>query len=290
MKYIIPNFYDSMFYNSTLMTEFINTVDFDGIQGTFPFCCFNGWLNNIGSQKIALYKNIVESIHFYSKINEHILFDFGNLLLEETDYPNCMADVILKEYVDNKKAYFEIANLGLLDYLIQKYPTIQIVLHQNYTLFHTVEEINNLISKYPNNIQGVVVHSNFSIKDIKKISNNVKKFYFFSANMNCMKCKNLLKCIKVENQYVLDFSERSSFGNCQLYSVLKNKEIATQEIQNVSGVVDFVIFDTPYKTKIATRSFSSYNNDQAQKYADANEDIEINFYRLYEEMLGGGQQ
>ena len=53
-----------------------------------------------------------------------------------------MFELYVNEMYDS--IYFEVADEGLIDYLVNKYPQIQLCLHENYTMFHSENEPKNL--------------------------------------------------------------------------------------------------------------------------------------------------
>ena len=141
MKYILPNFYDSFIYNKLLKEDFFTTVNIEGIQGTYPFCIFNGGCNNIEYEEIALYIDLINGLGQYGILGNKILLDFGNINLEEKDYVNTFGNLIVETFYTNSCFYFLVSQENFIEYLINKYPNIQFILHQNYINFQTEQEI-----------------------------------------------------------------------------------------------------------------------------------------------------
>jgi hypothetical protein len=283
MKYIIPNFFDSYVYNMALINEFIQVHEFAGVQGTYSFSYFNGSLNNIRGEKISLYPDFIAGAEAYKIIDDMILLDYGNMNIVPADYKNCMAKVILEKFSTDSRFYWEVSVPEYIEYLVQTYPKIKIVLHQNYTMFHSVQDINSLISQYPNNIKGIIttdVNPCYGLKN-----KNIFKCYLLSPMAICHKCKNLKRCIKLENNNTLNFSEQSVFSSCPNCQTLKDVDTAIAEINYVKNNADYILFGTAMKDRIPGNSFSTNHNGLAQERLEQNRDVEIEYYKFYEDVL-----
>ena len=146
IKFILPNSYNNIDINQDIISENNYNNLFWGIETDLPFSIFNGRINNNRSQLFASYYDIINTINEYKEIsNNMIIFDFGNCLLEKFDYEDCFGNIIFDEYANKQNAYFEIADINLINFLIKKYPAIQIILHENYTIFNSEQDIKEVI-------------------------------------------------------------------------------------------------------------------------------------------------
>ena len=226
MKYILSNFYNNYKNVQKIIEDYFYDKDIIGLQGHFSFNICYGSYNNIDSEQLCLYSDIEQVLQDYGSLSKFLMLDFGNIMLKESDYLDSFSRIILETFVDNKEVFFEVADEKFIKYLINKYPNIQIILHQNYTFFHSEEEIKKIIDLYPNNIKGIICNKDHSFMNI-----SIKKYYLFSIN-NCYSCKYINRCIKQENENILDYSENSVFGNCKFVSYKHEKQIK-EEIQEL---------------------------------------------------------
>jgi hypothetical protein len=238
LKYILPNFYNSFANNLHLFKKLMKRKNICGISGTFPFSIFYGSYNNIPYEDICLHRDIVSITENYDLLSDMIIIDYGNTLLELFDYYDLFNAVVLDEYANNDNFYFSVAQKGLIDFLIKKYPKINIILHQNYTRGNTSEVIQELINQYPNNIKGIVT-SSFNI--CSKVE-NVFKIYLTPIH-TCEECVHYVKCLNHDNNAVLEYSNKSRFNECKIRE-LANPQIIADRINHLKTKCDYIMFDT----------------------------------------------
>lgn len=244
IKYILPNFFDSYECNLTLKNNFFINQNIVGVQGTFPFCIFNGWYNNIIGESLAIYDDLVDCVKNYGILNDIVLIDFGNIYLNELDFMDSYGKVILEEYGNNKHIFFEVADEIFIQYLVEHYPNIQLVLHQNYTNMNTKDNIKNLIDRYPNNIKGIV-SMNLSM-DLS--FTNIKKFYLLPLT-HCHECHHFNTCLQKDIEATLEYSAKSQFNSCEFRQLLNSQEILDLVKLIEKNNYDYIIFDTIPITK-----------------------------------------
>ena len=238
INYILPNFYNAHDCNVLLKKNFLTTKNLSGIQGNFPFSIFHGTYNNIPAESLAVYEDIVDVVNNYGILNNITLIDFGNPLLIPTDYYDCFGTVILDEYANNKHCYFEVALEDFIDFLVETYPNIQLILHQNYTSTHSSKDIENLIKKYPNNIKGIVVSA---LNECKSIT-NVMRFYLVPLS-RCQGCSQYKKCLELDHNAILEYSGKSQFHECELRQLIYPENIA-DIVRYGATISDYILFDT----------------------------------------------
>lgn len=235
--YILPNFYDNYLHNKTIIEKLIQKRDICGVSGTFPLSIFNGSYNNIYGEQICLYDNIKNILQNYSLLSEMVIIDYGNPLLEPFDYYDLYNKIILEEYAHNSNCYFAVSKIDFIDYLIEKYPNINIILHQNYTREHTSEEIQKTIDNYTN-IKGIIT-SSFNICTKVK---NIFKIYLLPIH-TCEECLQYKKCLHRENVATLEFSGQSEFSLCSLRKLV-NPDNIIGRIKFMKEHCDYIMFDT----------------------------------------------
>lgn len=240
MNYILPNFFDSFPQNQELASTFMVYFDINMIQGTYPFSIFNGGCNNISSEIIALYADIKKCPEDYKNLSGRVLLDFGSTLINKKDYHNNYGKVILEEYCDNPKFYFEIGLIDFLDYLIFMYPNIQIILHQNYINNHDENEIQEIINNYSKNIKGIIITEAQPCLHVK----NIEKFYLLQLN-KCERCKQYKACVEYEMKNTLLYSKDSNFNFCE-HIQLKTAEELSKEKEYVENILNCnnILFST----------------------------------------------
>lgn len=240
MKYILPNFYNNFLCNDLIRQQYGPYVDFDGVQGTYPFGIFYGWYNNINKEELAIYRDLLAILKDYGVFANKVYLDMGNIILKDTDYYNCFETVILEAFAEKEDFYFEIADLNLIEFVINKFPNIQIILHQNYTMWHNESEILSVIEKWKDNIKAIIItdiNPCFSVDNIRKI---------YLAHINkCGECKMLPKCLKADMEATLEYSTYSAFDNCLIYDYYTPEEVIDRIIKNKNFYnFDTVLFDT----------------------------------------------
>lgn len=211
MNYILPNFYDNFLQNNLIKQQFFTDINIIGLQGNYPFCIFNGSCNNIKVEQIALYRDFIECLNQYGMLGNKILLDFGNINLENNDFHNVFGNLIAETFFDNPSFYFQVSDENFINFLIEKYPNIQLMLHKNYVNFHTEQEVQQIIQKFPNNIKLIAItelNKCINLKDIKKI-------YVLSL-FECQQCKHYHMCIDYDNTATLNYSEQSIFNSCEV--------------------------------------------------------------------------
>lgn len=220
INFILPCCFTNYQENTLLIegNEYRNL--FWGIEGNVPFSIFNGRVNNNKISLFASYSDIKHLIEGYEAISENFtIIDFGNMLLEEYDYENVYGEVILDEYASKSNVFFELADEKFIDYLVNKYPKIQIILHDNYTIFHDKESIQELIDTYPNNIKGI----NITILNLCE-NIDIPKIGVLSLD-SCFYCPQFPLCLKSEYNNILHYRSRSIFNECRLKKMLLPQEV-----------------------------------------------------------------
>jgi hypothetical protein len=237
LKYILPNFYNCYSHNVELFQTFAKTKNLCGIEGAFPFSIFYGAYNNISCENICLYDDMIPIIKDYGLLADMLILDCGNPLLEDFDYYDLYNTVILDEYAEKNNVYFSVSQEGLIKFLIERYPKINLILHQNYTRENTSQDIQKLIDNY-SNIKGIIT-SSFNI--CSKV-NNVFKIYLTPLH-TCEECIHYKKCLSHDNQAILDYSQKSRFQNCVLRNLAHPNNIV-ERINFIKDKCDYILFDT----------------------------------------------
>lgn len=229
INFILPNSFCDVDNNLKLIEKNNYSNLFYGVEGNFAFSIYTGRANNNLGNDFMAYIDIVRSVELYQEISENMtIIDFSNTLLEETDYEDAMGEVILDEFADKDNVFFELSDIDFIDFLVNKYPKIQIILHENYTIFHSEEDIQNVIEKYPN-IKGI----NITILNLCQ-NINIKKIGVLNLD-SCFYCPQYPLCLKREHRNILRYRKASSFNDCSrkklivLDNIIENLSILLKE-------------------------------------------------------------
>ena len=224
INFILPYCFNNYNNNQKLLNDCNNC--FYGVEGNIPFQIFTGRVNNNKDSRFLSYYDILDQVKAYNEISNNLmLIDFGNSSLEPSDYYDSYGEVILEEYADKKHVFFEVADENFIEYLVDRYPNIQIVLHENYTIFHSEKDIKALIKKFPNNIKGI----NITVLNLCE-NIDIQKFGILNLD-SCYYCPQFPLCLKNEHKNVFRYREASSFNDCTrkqritLESALNNLKI-----------------------------------------------------------------
>lgn len=241
-KYILPNMYNGIENNLQIFNTFKNFIYFQGVQGSYPFSIMNGNYNNNNYENIAMFPQIEKMLEDYGPLSSSmVIMDCANLFLTEKDYYDSFNKVMFEEFSNKTNHYFEIADKKLADYLINRYPNIQLIIHQNYTMYHTEEEIQIFINQYKKNIKGIIITPKQECKNI----DNVFKIYLIPLSL-CQFCASHSLCLKNENYSTLDYSEISYFATCKSRKLLSISEIFNC-VKKASEETELIMFDTCLK-------------------------------------------
>lgn len=219
-----------------------NNNEIVGMQGYIPFNIMKGWINNNKIDSIFTYTQLTKFFKTYPiQLQQQILIDFGNSLIKEEDFYDMQTEMILKNLANKDNCYFEVSNISFIEYLVKNYPTIKIILHQNFTMFSDEKEILNVINAYKNNIVGIIITE---LNMCSKLKNITK--YFLLTPKCCNLCQHFNFCINKEQQFTLDFSSKSAFGDCENIEHHTPDEIkkALSFIECNYPLIDYVICDT----------------------------------------------
>ena len=240
MKILLSTFYNNFNFNDMIIKKFIYSLDIAGIQGNYPFTIFNGWYNNIRGEDIAVYQDINNVLESYNIISNKVFIDCGNVLIDKKDFYNTFEKIIFETLTNNNTIYFEVANIDLIEYLITNYPNIQIVLHQNYTMWHTEEEIQEILNKFNNNIKFIIITNINPCINV----NSIKKIYLLHIN-KCELCPQFRRCLEKDMESTLNFSIKSIFNDCLYYDYYYPSELI-EKIEKINSVYnyEYILFDT----------------------------------------------
>lgn len=233
INFILPNFYHNYTYNQKIINYYNNA--FFGIEGAFDFSIFNGRINNNCKSDFVAYENIVNSIQSYQAISNNLtIIDFGNMMLEDTDYFDTFGEVVLEELAKKDNIYFEVSQPNFIEYLLKYYPDIKIILHENYTIFHSETEIQNLINKYPN-IKGI------NITILNPCLNVCVELKIGILNLDsCFYCRRFPLCLKNEHKNILRYRKASIFNECQRKKLI-NKDKLIENLKILLNVTNEIL-------------------------------------------------
>jgi len=238
IKFVLSLSCDNIINNQQLIEQNEYNNLFWGIESSLPFSIFNGRANNNQWGNFIDYYTMVNWVKSYEEIsNNLVMFDFGNILLDEKDFENCFGAMVFNEFANQSNVYFEIADIKLIDFLINKYPNIQISLHENYTIFHDEDTITNLINTYPNNIKAI----NITVLNLCE-NINIQKMGVLNLE-SCFYCPQFPLCLQNEQQNILRFRKKSIFNECNKKKFLDQKSL-TNTIKTLLNFTDTIMFQS----------------------------------------------
>lgn len=237
MSLIVGGLYDDFQDNVNLIEKHSFNYCFSGVQGSFPFSIFNGGVNSIHRGSVCLYRDIIECLRGYHANAQMVVLDFGNLRLDKKDYHNNFGKVQFETFANDTRVFFEMADINLIDYVVNKYPNIQIILHQNFTFFHNEEEVQAILDAFPN-IKGIITTHGHMFETL-----NTQKFYLLNI-YNCTQCKSYKNCVLFDNLKCLEYDADSSFFGCTRKQLLP-MEIAKEYLKESLEKADYTILGVP---------------------------------------------
>lgn len=245
MNYILPNFYNCYTMLKPLIKNIASTKNIKGVYGAFPFMIWQGGYNNNQFDNIALYPDVVGSTESYGALKE-IIIDCGNEVLETKDLDDCFSNIVLDELIKNKKCYFAVTNKELINYLVEKYPDIKLVIHSAYLNKHSIDDLIILIKNYPA-IKKVIIpyhYLAYNKEDISILKNLNLELLGEISLTTCGDCINCNFCLHKDHQAILNYSGESIFMSCEdRHLIADDKYYTTQKDLFISCDIDTLIFE-----------------------------------------------
>lgn len=229
----LPNFFTSFGINNLLLETnrlspevFKEKIAFENCSGNFPYCSWNGGMNNCMGEG-AYYEAFLSC---YKGNASPLRLNFANVCLENTDFYDSMANAIL-DTNDNGSNIIEISNLELMDYIHTQYPNYNFVFSKQADLIteFTPELINTIIGMDKFILIGI---PDKYYKDFDWLQQIDKKSKIeLTVNPMCpINCKNYANCHIQEHEFQLAYSEKSNLRNCsKIYNENNPRTILTLE-------------------------------------------------------------
>ena len=217
MDIILPNAFENFEQNQFLINLFKQNknIYIKGIRGSMPFSYFKDEVNYVNHSNIFLYKDMIQHIQSYNFLEMYFL-DFSNPLIEEKDFSNRYCNIQFEIFGNYTNIYFIISNKQFLTYLINKYPSIKIILSEYFILSYK-DEIFNILNCYKDNIKGII-SSKIEVLNYFNSENFIK---ILSVDLyNCNNCNYYNQCQNKEQNNILTFSSQSVFFNCNSVELL----------------------------------------------------------------------
>ena len=218
---------------------FINSdICFNFYEGTYPYFYFNGEFNNNKGPTI-----LTPSFKNKENISEKpIRFSMSNIFIEPNDVYNCYLNSLLKEF-DKQGNYIEISNLDFLNYIDLNYTYNYILSNKLFlTLAPTIENINNLINSNNGIFSLIQLPEFYNLSEIKNLTH--KNLLEIVINPNCFNCKDYQNCWLKENEYQINYSEKSNFLLCNKFKQILKSWKDIQEYYQL-GINHFIIKSNP---------------------------------------------
>ncbi len=243
--FTLPNFFEYFAINQFFIDlnkkhpeYFKEKVVFKQVKGSFPYCSWSGYNSNFGQG--AFYSDFEKC---YKLSGLPIRFDFSNVLLEEFDFYDNMANTICS-LNENGSNLISVANIPLQEYLKNKYPNYNFIFSREADLIteFTPDILNTILDSNQFSLIELPYHWNKDVTMLKQL--HMKSKYEIVVNSLCpLSCKENYKCKIMEHQNQLDYSQCSIFNNC--FKANKNyfKEmISLEEIKQIYVPLGFSYF------------------------------------------------
>lgn len=223
LNFTLPNFYNNyslfsfMDYLIHEREEIFKCCDiaFKYTEGNYPYCYWNGgYNNNYGNG--AFYSDINSIIN---STNIPLRLNCSNILLEENDYKNVFANLILS-LNDTGSNVIELSNLQLMQYIEEKHPNYNFIFSKEAFLINGLTpEIVNCISSNEKII--LVSLPEFYCDDLEflKSLHNKSKIELVLNGKCPTNCNNYINCRLNVHKTQIDYSNKDVFQICQ-----KNKK------------------------------------------------------------------
>lgn len=286
--FTLPNFYENFAVNNYFLNIarfypdlFKEKVTFISASGGFPYCSWNGGYNNNMGEG-AYYDAF---IHCYAQYMVPLRINFANVLLEDFDFYDNMANTILKTN-ENGTNLIEISNLHLMDFIEEKHPEYKFVFSKQADLItpFTPELINDIIELNKFSLIGIPdrLANDFNfLKEIKKRSK-----IEITVNPTCpATCKNHQSCLLEEHNRQIEYSGVSPIRNCnKTYAYGLNKRVKTlEEIKKEYlplGITHFTFASQPADADFVLSFYIQYFIKE-----EYHTEVRNNYYK----MMSGGQ-
>ena len=244
-------------------------IKFIANSGNYPYCYFNGSINNCYGDLIKYFDYQVICNQYMDNKNA-IRLNLTNAFLTSKDFDNSLLDVILSTH-HTGSCYIELNNLALKNYIEDKYPNYQFIYsmpYDNNNHIMTPDLINQLNDE--NIFDLITIPFNY-IKDIsflKKIKNKSK--IELTVNNLCKNCDLVQSeiCSLKENELQSNYSGTSLLSNCDKRVPYTDSTVITLEeivqkynaigikhyklvdfFQNPCNTIDFINFIIDYFIK-----------------------------------------
>lgn len=234
LYFTLPNFYENFIINDYFLNlnkffpeVFKEKITFIQASGSFPYCSWSGGYNSNNGEG-AYYDAF---IHCYTQYMVPLRINFANVLLEDFDFQDNMANTILKTN-ENGTNLIEISNLNLMEYITDTYPDYKFVFSKQADLItpFSTDLINEIISFNKFSLIGIPDRFNNDFNFLKNIKKKSK--IEITVNPLCPSgCKNYNKCLVEEHQRQLEYSGLSVIRDCNKgYGYGFNKKLKTLDI------------------------------------------------------------
>ena len=231
------------------------TIIFSSAHGNFPYCSWNGGVNNCEG-KGAYYKDFIEC---GDRSILPLRFNCSNILLKDYDYANVMGNLILKQN-ENGSNYIEISDLLFFEYLKEKYPNYKYIFSASANLINPVNKdiLSCLIDS--NNFDLIELPYGFEVESLDGIKKSSLEIY---VNSLCpTTCPYWENCRLNEHNNQYNFSQKTIFNcnNRKLY-YNENNFIPFEDVIELyvkKGISHFKMENIPFCDSIDAKFDHAY--------------------------------
>lgn len=276
----LPCFYQNLYFNNFFKNYVLKNKEklkinfvIEYVYGAFPWSTWNGGYNSTNFKNV-MYQDMEKIL---SLSNSAIRIDCANCCLDATDYYDRHQNIIL-DLIKDTSNIIDISDIGLLEYLQNKYPNLEYAFSNNAEIFNkfSIDIINTFLER-PDCL--LITLNDLKDIDINNI-NNIRKCELIIGKF-CSKCnkEQQLKCIYNENQNQIAFSGSSVYYNCKnsnfnidyISEIKNNKQISHFKIATPTNLLDLDSFNRnlimnfikpEYQFECLSMYYGEKNNEQ----------------------------
>lgn len=202
-------------------------IKIDSMYGNFPFCYWNGDINNNYSEKLPIHDDI--NNYFSSKTIFPVRLDCSNTLLFQEDLYDVHANTILA--AGNQCGnLIEFSDLGVYNYIKEKYKNYNFVISQNIDFIHPLtQEIINCFTDQENfYLLNLPIRFYNDLDFLQSLKNKSKIEINICMRCQCNNIEKNQQCKLQEQHNQIEFSGCSVYENCEYINKYNNLNLINE--------------------------------------------------------------
>ena len=213
LPFMYHNLYFNIFLNFQKENIFNIPLKIDSIYGNFPFCYWNGDINNNYTDKLPVYNDFYD--YFLNKNLPPVRLDCSNILLVQEDLNDIHANTILE--AGNKSGNLvEFSDLGVFNYIKENYKNYNFIVSRNIDFIHPLDLdiINCFTDQEDFYLFNLPIRFYKDENFLQLLKNKSKIEINIALKCQCNHNNEEEKCRLQEQHNQIDFSGYSIYENC----------------------------------------------------------------------------